>query len=121
MLIDEILWELFNSYGYAFKKKTILIIKKWVSNSRKFIRNIKNEYFINKNIENYVANLLDIQIKCFEILLEGNEIVGCTELLDRLESDGIDIHEITPTMLSAILRDDERFEEIGKNRFRIKK
>jgi len=120
MLLHEIIWELNALFGFTFGKKTIAKIKHILNASKIFACNNEKEYLLNKNVEYPDVDIDSIQNKCCEILFNSNEIVGCDDLLERLESEGIEIKDLSPSMLSAILRNNNKIEEIGKNRFRIK-
>ena len=55
-----------------------------------------------------------------EILTKDNVIVSCIDLLDRLDSENVITNGMTPSMLAVILKDDESFDEISKEIFRIR-
>ena len=61
-----------------------------------------------------------IRRACAEILSESKEIVGCEDLLERLEADGKTWEELSPDILASLLRDDAAFQEVGRDRFRVK-
>jgi hypothetical protein len=61
-----------------------------------------------------------IRRACLKILAECNEIVGCDDLIERLEAEGKIWEELSPDILGSLLREDEAFQEVGRNRFRSK-
>ncbi len=61
-----------------------------------------------------------IRSSCVGILQQSNEILGCEEMIERLEAEGKVWPDLSPDVLGSLLRSAETFQEIGKNRFRLK-
>jgi RNA polymerase sigma factor (sigma-70 family) len=116
----EIKWELEAKFGLAFRERKITDIVCCLNRSRLFIQNQSREYLLIERIDVYDFDIENIKKAVYEILADNNEIIGCDDLLERIETNGIEMKNLSPSMLGTILRDDEMFEEIGNNFFRIR-
>ena len=85
-----------------------------------FLRDADDEFILDIHLEQLGLDAAAIRGACFELLLQTNEIVGCEDLLERLELDGKSWEELSADILASLLRDDERFQEVGRDRFRVK-
>jgi hypothetical protein len=119
LLPYEIKWELNDRFGFAFMNRTESDIHRCLKLNPLFIKDQKGAYLLNKQIDYYELDIVNIKKGVFDILKSKNEIVGCDDLLERLESSGIDVEKLSPSMLAALLRSFDAFEEVGINRFRI--
>ena len=117
----EVQWELNDRFGMAFRDKSLSDIEACLRQSRRFIRNAKSEYMLDAHLDQYDFDVAGISQSCYDILAGGNAIIGGEDLLERLEAEGIEVENLSSHMLIALLRSDERFEEIGSNRFRARK
>ena len=61
-----------------------------------------------------------IRAAAAKLMWEEREILSSDDLLERLESQGFDLEEMTQGMLASILRGSEELEEVGRQRFRAK-
>jgi hypothetical protein len=84
------------------------------------VRNADGEFILDIHLDQLGLDEETIRKACLEILLDSNEIVGCDDLIERLESEGKVWEELSPDILGSLLRETDKFEEVGRNRFRAK-
>jgi hypothetical protein len=85
-----------------------------------FLRNAAGEFILDIHLSQLGLDADVIRRTCSEILSESREIVGCEDLLERLEADGKSWEDLSPDILASLLRDDATFQEVGRDRFRVK-
>ena len=85
-----------------------------------FLRNAANDFILDIHLDRLGLDADAIRRACAEILSESREIIGCEDLLERLEADGKSWEELSPDILASLLRDDGMFQEVGRDRFRVK-
>ena len=117
LLIYEIQWELDAWLGGL--KQTPAELERRLQQSRLFVRDIRGRYGLASRLAEQVTEMISVRHACRELLTESHEIVGCDVLLERLAGLGINVELLSISQLSAVLRGDEVFEEIGSNRFRV--
>jgi hypothetical protein len=85
-----------------------------------FLRNAYDEFILDIHLEQLGLDAAAIRAACYELLSQTNEIVGCEDLLERLEEDGKSWEDLSADILASLLRDDATFQEVGHDRFRLK-
>lgn len=116
----EIQWELGDRFGPAFSSRSLADVERALERNALFVRNTAGAYILDHQLEDHLPDFGSFRDACFEILSNCNEIVGCEDLLERIRAEGIDVKNVSTSMLASILRGDESFEEIGSQRFRAK-
>jgi len=116
----EFQWELNERFGPIFATKTLDELRRGLEQSPMFLRNAADEFILDIHQDQLGLDSAAIRRACAEILSESKEIVGCEDLLERLEADGKSWEELSPDILASLLRDDVTFQEIGRDRFRVK-
>ncbi len=112
----EIHWELNARVGIV--SQTPVELERLIEQSRLFVRDRQGRYQLASCLVERVPEIIEARETCRAWLAAQREIVGCDELLDRL---GIEGQTFSASMLAAVLRADESFEEIGVNRFRVRR
>src|SRR5207244_2064153 len=116
----EFQWELNERFGPLFATKPLNELRRALEQSSMFLRNAADEFILDIHLDQLGLDAVAIRRACAEILTESKEIVGCEDLLERLEADGKSWEELSPDILASILRDNAAFQEIGRDRFRVK-
>jgi hypothetical protein len=116
----EIQWELGDRFGPAFAGRSLSDVERALERTALFVRNTAGAYMLDHQLEEHLPDFANFRDACFEILSNCNEIVGCEDLLERIRAEGIDVKNVSTSMLASILRGDELFEEVGSQRFRAK-
>ena len=83
-------------------------------------RDADGEFILDIHLDQLGLDEEAIRRACLEILSDSNEIVGCDDLVERLETEGKDWEDLSPDILGSLLREDTAFQEVGHNRFRAK-
>jgi hypothetical protein len=115
----ELNWELNDRFGALFTTKSLDDLRRCLEQSPMFLLNANNEYILDVHLEQLGLDCDAIRAACYELLSQTNEIVGCEDLLERLESDGKSWEDLSSDILASILREDATFQEIGSDRFRV--
>lgn len=116
----EIQWKLNECFDSTFSDRSLTQIENCLGRSSLFVRNASGEYLLNMHVEDYALDVGSIRQTCLEVLSSCNEVVGCDDLLERIGAEGIEDETLSPSILAALLRGDEVFEEVGTNRFRAR-
>lgn len=116
----EIQWAINERFGMVFGEKSLAEIERCLRRGRFFIRNARGEYMLDQHLVDYGIDAESIRQRCLHILSNRHDIVDCADLLARLESEGVKTDNLSTSILASLLRDDEAFEEIGRNRFQLK-
>jgi hypothetical protein len=120
MSVHEIQWALNDRFKETFTHVKIRDLRKILMSSHKFVQPTPSEFALSNDLSRYGEDIPLIIDSCKVILRSSRAIVGCEDLLERLQQDFPALREISASMLSAILRTDEAFHEVGKNCFRVK-
>lgn len=115
----EFQWELNERFGPLFASKPSEELRRALEQSQLFLRNADDEFILDVHLDQLGLDADAIRRACAEILSESKEIVGCEDLLERLEADGKVWEELSPDILASLLRDDTAFQEVGRDRFRV--
>ncbi len=115
----ELVWDLNERFGQLFNDKSREDIRRCLEQSHLFLRNAAGQFILDIHLEQFGLDADDIRRACAEVLSQSNEIVGCEDLLERLEASGKSWEELSPDILASLLRDDAVFQEIGRDRFRL--
>lgn len=116
----EFQWELNERFGSLFATKTLDDLRRCLEQSLMFLRNAYDEFILDIHLEQLGLDAAAIRAACYELLSQTNEIVGCEDLLERLEEDGKSWEDLSADILASLLRDDATFQEVGHDRFRLK-
>jgi hypothetical protein len=116
----ELQWEVNERFGTLFATKSLDEFRRALEQCPMFLRNAANEFILDIHLDQLGLDAEAIRQACAEILSESREIVGCEDLLERLEEDGKSWEELSPDILASLLRDDVVFQEVGRDRFRVK-
>ncbi len=116
----EFQWELNERFGPLFASKSLDELRRALEQCPLFLRNAADEFILDVHLDQLGLDGDAIRRACAEILSESKEIVGCEDLLERLEADGKVWEELSPDILASLLRDDLTFQEVGRDRFRVK-
>jgi hypothetical protein len=116
----EFQWELNERFGPLFAMKTLDDLRRCLEHSPLFLRNANDEFILDIHLEQLGLDAAAIRTACHELLSQTNEIVGCEDLLERLEADGKVWEDLSADILASLLRDDATFQEVGHDRFRVK-
>jgi hypothetical protein len=116
----EFQWELNERFGPLFASKSLDELRHALEQCPLFLRNADDEFILDVHLDQLGLDGDAIRRACAEILSESKEIVGCEDLLERLEADGKAWEELSPDILASLLRDDAVFQEVGRDRFRVK-
>jgi hypothetical protein len=116
----EFQWELNERFGPLFAMKTLDDLRRCLEHNPLFLRNANDEFILDIHLEQLGLDAAAIRAACYELLSQTNEIVGCEDLLERLEADGKVWEDLSTDILASLLRDDATFQEVGHDRFRAK-
>jgi Sigma-70, region 4 len=116
----EFQWELNERFGPLFVTTPLNDLRRGLEHSAMFLRNAADEFILDIHLDQLGLDADAIRRACAEILSESNEIIGCEDMLERLEADGKSWAELSPDILASLLRDDPTFQEVGRDRFRVK-
>jgi hypothetical protein len=116
----EFQWELNTRFGPIFGQRSNAEIRRTLEQSRAFLRNAEGEFILDIHLDQMGLDGDAIRRTCLEILLESKEIVGCDDLIERMEAEGKIWEDLSSDILGSLLRGDDAFEEVGHNRFRAK-
>jgi hypothetical protein len=116
----EFQWELNARFGPLFAKRSNMEVRRCLEQSRLFLRNADGEFILDIHLDQLGLDEEAIRKASHEILSASNEIVGCDDLIERLEAEGKVWEELSPDILGSLLREDAAFQEVGRNRFRAK-
>ena len=120
MPLYEFQWELNERFGPLFASKSPDDLRRALERSPMFLRNAAGEFILDIHLDQLGLDADMIRHACAEILSESKEIVGCEDLLERLEAAGKSWEELSPDILASLLRDNPTFQEVGRERFRVK-
>jgi hypothetical protein len=79
------------------------------------LRDADGEFILDIHLDQIGLDEKAIRMACFEILSDSNEIVGCDDLIERLEAEGKVWEDHSPDILGSLLRDDAAFQEVGRH------
>jgi hypothetical protein len=116
----ELQWHLNDCFGPMFAERPLSEITKCIEQSRLFVRMTDGGFILDTHLEQLGLDEDAIRTACGNLLSHSNEIIACEDLIDRLQVDGKSWEDLSPAVLSSFLRSDDQFEEIGRNRFRIR-
>jgi hypothetical protein len=116
----EIQWELNARFGPLFAQRSNAEINRCLEQSRLFLRDSDGEFILDIHLDQLGLDEEAIRRACLEILTDSNEIIGCDDLIERLEAEDKIWEDLSPDILGSLLREDEAFQEVGRNRFRAK-
>lgn len=116
----EVQWKLHDHFGSSFGERSFAEIDRCLKGNNLFVQNTKGEYQLSEHFEDHLPEFATIRQVCFDILSHCNEIVGCDDLLERVGAEGIETENLSSSMLATLLRADKVFEEVGKQRFRMR-
>ena len=116
----ELQWEVNERFGSLFATRSLDEFRRALEQSPMFLRNAANDFILDIHLDRLGLDADAIRRACAEILSESREIIGCEDLLERLEVDGKSWEELSPDILASLLRDDGMFQEVGRDRFRVK-
>ena len=114
----EIQWELAARFGDLFARLTVADLEDRLNSSPRFVRNAAGAFALDEDTTLTDFDLDALHAAAMKLLVESREIVGCDDLLDRLENQEIELDELSPDLLASILRGMPGLDEIGHNRFR---
>lgn len=120
LALYEFQWELSERFGRLFGHRSPAGIKRCLEQSGLFLRDANGAFVLDTQLERLGLDEEAIRQACLELLSQTNEIVGCEDLIERLEAEGKRWEELSPDILGALLRKEGVFQEIGHNRFRAK-
>lgn len=95
----EFQWELNERFGPLFATKSLDELRRCLEQSAMFLRDVADEFILDIHLDQLGLEADAIRRACAEILLESNEIVGCEDLLERLEADSKSWAERSPSIL----------------------
>jgi hypothetical protein len=110
----EFQWELNERFGPLFATKSSDDLRRGLEQSPMFLRNAADEFILDVHLDQLGLDADAIRRACAQILSESNEIVGCEDLLERLEADDKSWEELSPDILASLLRDDSTIQEVGQ-------
>lgn len=113
----EFQWVLNDLFGPLYADRTNTEIKRCLEQSRLFLRDANADFVLNNYVDQLDLDEEAICHACLKILVQSNVIVGCDDLIERLEDEGKIWENLSPEILGWLLRENEAFEEIGHNRF----
>ena len=120
MPVYEFQWELNTRFFPLFGQTSNAEVAKTLGKSLFFLRDADDEFILDVHLEQLGLDGKAIRRACLDILSEANEIVGCDDLIERLEAEGRSWEELSPDILGSLLRENKEFQEVGHNRFRAK-
>lgn len=118
--VYEFQWELNTRFGPLFVQRTNSEIRRCLEQSHLFLRDSDGEFILDIHLDQLGLDEDAVRQACAEILSDSNEIVGCDDLIERLEAEGKVWEDLSPDILGSLLREHEEFQEVGRNRFRAK-
>ena len=116
----ELEWELRAKFGELFENVRLQRIEKRLDKSPRFLRNADGAFFLDADLDLGEFDVSAIRAAAAKLMREEREILSSDDLLERLESQGFDLEEMTQGMLASILRGSQELEEVGGQRFRAK-
>lgn len=116
----ELEWELRARFGELFDRVRLQQLEERLDKSPRFLRNADGAYFLDSDLDLGELDVDAIRAAATKALREELEILSCDDLLDRLETQGFDMEEMTRGILASVLRGSEGLEEVGHQRFRAK-
>ena len=116
----ELEWELRGKFGELFENVRLQRIEKRLDKSPRFLRNADGAFFLDADLDLGEFDVSALRAATAKLMREERQILSSDALLERLESQGFDLEEMTQGMLASILRGSEELEEVGRERFRAK-
>jgi hypothetical protein len=116
----ELEWELRAKFGELFENVRLQRIEERLDKSPRFLRNADGAFFLDADLDLGEFDVSAIRAAVVKLMREEQEILSSDDLLERLESQGFDLEEMTRGMLASVLRGSEELEEVGRERFRAK-
>ena len=107
-------------FGELFENVRPQRIEKRLDKSPRFLRNADGAFFLDADLDLGEFDVSAIRAAAAKLMREEREILSSDDLLERLESQGFDLEEMTQGMLASILRGSQELEEVGGQRFRAK-
>jgi hypothetical protein len=107
-----------SNFGPLFANRESAEIRRCLEHSRFFLRDADDQFILDVHLDLLGLDEDAICSACREILAQSNEVVGCEDLMERLEAEGKIWEELSPDILGSVLRERQEFEEVGQNRFR---
>ncbi|MBI5768446.1 MAG: hypothetical protein HZA93_11670 [Verrucomicrobia bacterium] len=117
----EVQWMLADLFGAHFSEWAVSDIQRIMRRTPMFIQTSDGKFTLELDVEELDFDVESVRVRSVELLRESTELLGCDDLIDRLEIAGHDVTDITTGVLALVLRGSEHIEEIGRNRFRYRK
>ena len=114
----EFQWELNSNFSPLFTDRESGEIRRCLEHSRFFLRDAEDQFILDVHLDSLGLDEGAIRSACLEILAQSSEVIGCEDLMERLEAEGKLWEELSPDILGSVLRASQEFEEVGQNRFR---
>ena len=116
----ELEWELRTKFGKLFDKVRLSEIEERLSKSPLFLRNAAGEFVLDEELDLQEFDVDGLRSASVKALLESRDVAATSELLERLERQGLDLAGLSSDMLASILRGARELQEVGHHRFRTR-
>jgi hypothetical protein len=116
----ELQWELNAKFGEIFTSITLKEVEQRLEQSEWFLRDSAGQFFLDEDFNNEDFDPDAIRAAATKSLAESMDIVGCDELIERLELIGFELDDLSEDMLASILRGAAGLQEVADQRFRAR-
>jgi hypothetical protein len=116
----ELQWDLNTKFGEIFAHIGLNDIEERLARCQLFLRNNAGEFLLDESVDLEDFDLEALRAASIKLLAESRDIVPCEELIERLETQGFELDELSADMLASILRQAKGLQEVGHQRFRAR-
>ena len=117
----EVQWALGDLFGTHFSQWAVSDIQRTLRRNPMFIQTADGKFALELDVDELDFDVEVVRARCVELLRESTELLGCDDMIARLEITGQDLNDVAADVLALVLRSSEHIEEIGRNRFRYRK
>ncbi len=100
----ELQWELSAKYGEIFASISLKEVEERLEQSEWFLRDSAGKFFLDEDFNNEDFDPDAIREAATKSLADSMDIVGCDELIERLDLLGFELDDLSEDMLASILR-----------------
>lgn len=116
----ELEWELRARFGQLFEHVRLQQLEERLDKSARFLRNANGAFFLDADLDLGAFDVDAVRAATVNIVRQEREILSSDQLLERLETQGFELEEMTRGILASVLRGSEELEEVGHQRFRAR-
>ena len=117
--LEEVYWAFKDGFKELYPHAGMNTLKRYLQNHCMIVQDNTGEYMPHMHMERIGIDSDVVADRCRDVLCRKREIVGCEDLLERIKMEGVNVKNISPSMLGALLRSRrDLFEEVGRHLFR---